>query len=235
MNRLLTWLLFASFASIGQTRQPMAMTLAQPVSSFDSQGQSRLMALARLGSTTHLSILVEAGSMAFLQQPVSVDVDGQTLEHVITQIVRGPEQYRVRQAGSLLVIYPERPAQPINRILKMPLGPITYHGKTYDDLDMLLASMLQAASGCINYGHGESGGDPPLAIPPFCLSSGTFELIIERAALAPQPTMWVVGPDDGTRGCMPDPLVQVESAFLDPNPSPASSPIRETSGPDFIK
>ena len=44
-----------------------------------------------------------------------------------------------------------------------------------------------------------------IGIPNFDLRSATFEGIVERAAKAPIPTMWIVLPDSGEPGCIADP------------------------------
>jgi len=72
-----------------------------------------------------------------------------------------------------------------------------------------------------------------VGIPDFDLQSATFEEIVEQTAKAPIPTMWIVLPDSGERGCIanPDSLWQVG---IYNNDTRSTFAFREAIGPILV-
>jgi hypothetical protein len=85
--------------------------------------------------------------MKFMEEPITANDDAESLESAISRIVSGPETYKVKLRGSLLVIYPTLPQTLINRVLSLELGQITYKGTTIADLDETLSYAVEGASG----------------------------------------------------------------------------------------
>ena len=242
--RLLSLLLLCA-CNISPGQQPAA-NLRQ-IDHFEITSRSRLVALAKLGAATRTTLLVEAGDMSFLAQPIAISADHQTVDEVSLKILRGKEHYAVRRLGSLVVLYPMQPLQPINRFLALPLGPISFRQKSISSLDPLIGYYIRLATDCHPQGFGWAGPPLDLDIPAFSLDPATFETIVEQVAKASEPTMWVVLPDSGKPGCIDNPEHQWEIGFYsygpdgfhtsDPMDRPNSDAqvFRQSSGPELVK
>lgn len=185
------------------TMQPQSRPPEQRlIPTFAVRQTSRLSALARLGALTKTSILVEADSLRFLQEPVSIVTQHATVFAVATEILRGPEPYSIRQQAELLIVFSTRHR---SRMLTLPLGPFRFTGNSLSVLSALLGSQVSAATGCEPSGWATAGPSLDLAIPPIQLTSATFEQIAAVVAQSPEPSMWVVEPDPTDTGCVPIP------------------------------
>ena len=214
----------------GQTRP----TLAQPVYRFKSEGKSRLVALARLGAAVQISILVESGSLKFLEEPITVRADAEPLESVINRIVSGPEHFKVKPRGSLLVIYPTLLHVPTNRLLSLKFAPITYQGTTIFDLNQTLLYAIERASGCKNVGFVWTGMAFKLSVPPFHLASSNLEDIAEKVAESSERWMWVVAPTRRHRGCINELFGTSQFSVYDTEEG-RYLPFSSSIGPDFVR
>ncbi len=198
---------------------------------------SRLVALVELGTQTKTSLLIEAGDLDFLQAPISISIsnDRTTKTELIKRILAGPEHYTVEQRGKLLVVYPTQPAKPLNRILSLSLGPFAFKEKAISSLNPLIAYYIQMKTGC--HPQGWLWGGPPLDldIPPFSLPAATFEDIVEQVAKAPEPTMWVVEPDDGRGGCIDNPEEHWQVGFYSDDPARGNPIFRQSVGPQLVR
>jgi hypothetical protein len=217
-----------SAAQTGQITPPAGLT--KNVSSVESR--SRLAALADLGARTRTSLLVEAGNLAFLQQEIPAPKPLPEFADEVEVILSGPELYRVKRLGKLMVIAPEKPARPTNRILRLQLGPLSFTGKSISDLNPLISVRIQQVTGCAGVGFVQTGLRFDLAIPSFSKETIVFEDVIEQVANAPEPTMWVIGPDDGTSGCIADP--QWEVGFFDYATRHPRPVFRQSVGPQLV-
>lgn len=112
-------LLLANIVLVAQTIQPSE----RRVEHFEVRGASRLAALAKLGSLSNTSLLVEVDSIPELQTPVSFSIDHTTVSAVARRLL--PEEYVFRDVGSLLIISPRAGAR--NRILTLSLGSFALH------------------------------------------------------------------------------------------------------------
>jgi hypothetical protein len=175
------------------------------IEQFTAVGSSRLHALADLGRITKSTLLVEAGDIGFLEKRITLTAYQKTLDKLIAAIVDGKETYKVKHQGSLTIIYPVAPANPLNRILTIPLGEFSFTGDSVSDLDPYLAFRLREVTGCRPQGYAYAGPPMQIGIPKFSLPAATFEEVVEQVARASLPTMWVVLPDSGQSGCMSDP------------------------------
>ena len=231
MKWLLMTLTFAATLahSQGQTRP----TLVQSVDGFESEGKSRLVALARLGAAMHTSILVESGSLKFLQEPITLRADAEPLGSVLNRIVSGPEHYKVKLRGSLLVIYPTLPRAPINRLLSLNLGPIAYQGTTIFDLNQTVLYAIERASGCKAVGFVWAGLAFKLSIPPFQLASSTFEDVAEKVAESSERWMWVVAPKYHRPGCINELFGTSQLVVYDTEPG-RYLPFSSSVGPSLV-
>jgi hypothetical protein len=227
---LLLSLMCACSAALGQHTSPEP----RRVDHFEITEQSRLVALAKLGAATKTSLLVEGGDMRFLAQPVTFSADHRTVEELIVSLLRGPEHYTNRRLGALVVVYPTISSKPINRILNLPLGPFSFKEKSISSLDPLISFQIRLATGCHPQGYMWAGPTLDLDIPPFSLKSATFEGIIEQVAKAPEPTMWVVVPDAGKRGCIDDPMNLWEVGFYNYDANHNQS-FTQSSGPFIVR
>ena len=140
--------------------------------------------------------------MKFMEESITIHADAEPLESVINKIVRGPEHYKVKRRGSLLIIYPAPPHAPINRMLSLKFRPITYQGRTIFDLNRTLLYAIERASGCRNVGFAWAGIAFKLSVPPFRLASSTFEDVAEKVAESSERWMWVIAPNHHHRGCI---------------------------------
>lgn len=134
---------------------------------------SRLHALATLGRMTDSSILIEAGDMPFLEEPVTISEHQKSFDELVRVVLPGSENYKVKRRGALSIIYPLTPRKPRNRILTLQLGRFSFKNKSVSSLSPRLAFQIQEVTGCHPQGFAYSG--PPLdsAIPDFDLSSAT--------------------------------------------------------------
>jgi hypothetical protein len=205
------------------------------VEHFEILERSRLVALAKLGAATKTSLLVEGGDIRFLEQSITLSADRQTVDELILKILRGREHYATTHRGVLIVAYPTRPSKPINRILKLPLGPFSFDGKSISSLDPLISFYIRRATGCRPQGYMWVGPPLHLDIPRFTLKSATFERIVEQVAKAPEPTMWTVMPNAGDRGCIDDPESLWEVGFYDYGLNGNPMTFRGSSGPQVVK
>ena len=215
-----------------QTGQITAPGQTQNVSSVESR--SRLAALADLGARTRTSLLIEAGDLAFLQQEIPAPKPLPEFADEVEVILSGPELYKVKRLGKLMVIAPEKPARPTNRILRLQLGPLSFTGKSISDLNPLISVRIQQVTGCTGAGFVLTGLRFDLAIPSFSKETIVFEDVIEQVANAPEPTMWVIGPDDGASGCIADPQ-QWEVGFFDYGTRHPRPVFRQSVGPQFVQ
>jgi hypothetical protein len=170
---------------------------------FTVTNVSRLHALATLGRVAHSSLLVEAGDLHFLQEPVTISENRKSFDELVHTILAGREDYAVMRKVPLNIIYPRKPGKPRNRILTLHLGQFSFKDKTLPALDGELAFAIAQVTGCHRQGYAIEGfGESD--IPNFDLRSATFQLVVQQVAKAPTPTMWVVLPDSGERGCISD-------------------------------
>ncbi len=242
----LSFLLALMFACCASPGQEAAANLRQ-VEHFKITGRSRLAALAKLGAATSSTLLVEAGDISFLSQPITLSADHETVDELALNILLGREHYATRRLGALLILYPTRPLTPINRILTLPLGPVSFHGTAISSLNPTLGYSIRLATGCNPQGWMWAGPPLDLDIPPFSLDPATFETILAQVAKASEPTMWVVLPDSGKPGCIDNPESQWEVGFYsygpdgfytaDPKYDPNSDPrvFRQSAGPEIVQ
>ena len=199
---------------------------------FVVSGVSRLNALARLGAATQSTLLIVCGDMHFLREPVTLSESHKTQDELIIAILHGREHYHPIRRGPLIVVSPTRPIVPTNRILALPLGGISFNDKSISSLSPLLDFYIRKATGCDPSGYGYAG--PPLAVnvPDFTLRSATFQSVLERVAAASLPTMWVMLPDSGKSGCIPNPASMWQVGLYAGNGS--DNPFLESSGPQLV-
>ena len=112
--RVCVGVLLTNFVAMAQTIQPSK----RQVEHFEVTGASRLAALAKLGSLSNTSLLIEVDSLPELQAPVAISIDRTTVSAVAGRLL--PAEYVLRDVGSLLIISPRAGAR--NRILNLPLG-----------------------------------------------------------------------------------------------------------------
>lgn len=172
---------------------------------FTSTNVSRLRALATLGRITNSSLLVEAGDMRFLEEPATISENQKSFDELAQVILAGPEHYVVEHRRNLNIIYPVSPGKPRNRILTLQLGRFTFNGSSVSSLSPNLGFQISQVTGCHLNGFAYGGPPMDIGIPHFDLGSATFEEVVEQAARAPIPTMWIVLPDNGETGCIANP------------------------------
>lgn len=199
---------------------------------FMVSGVPRLNALARLGAASKSTLLIECGDMRFLTEPVTLSAWHKTEDELIIAILRGPERYTANHRGALTIVSPQRPLVPTNRILSLPLGSFSFRGRSIPSLSSLLDFYIRMATGCHPASYAYAGPPMELKIRPFVLKSATFQGVIERAAGASLPTMWVVLPDAGKGGCIADPGSMWQVGFY--ADSQLESPFRESTGPQIV-
>jgi hypothetical protein len=201
---------------------------------FTVTDTSRLRALATLGRITKSSLLVEAGDMRFLEESVTLSEHQKSFDELVRAILPGNENYVVRRRGTLKIIHPVAPRKPLNRILTLQLGSFSFKSKTVSTLSPNLAFRIREVTGCNPQGFAYAGPPMDTGIPDFDLPSATFEEIIEQTAKAPTPTMWIVLPDSGERGCISDPGSLWQVGIYNDN---AQFPFafREASGPTLVR
>jgi hypothetical protein len=234
------WLLLFSLVNscwpaLGQQSVPQL----RPVVQFQVHGLSRLAALENLGFATGTSLLIEGGDIKFLQQPITMTAHRDTVAGVIHTILHGKENYKIHRRGALLILRPAAPSRPPNRILKLRMTDFSFTGNSISSLSPLIGFYLREATGCDPQGYAYVGPPMSLDIPPIHLKSASFQDIVERVASASQPTMWIVKPDTGERGCISNPhdLWQVilyggRLGFHKENGQ--QRPFRESTGPQLV-
>jgi hypothetical protein len=200
------------------------------VDHFMVSGVSRLNALARLGAATQSTLLIECGDMRFLREPVTLSEWHETQDELIIAILNGRERYLPTHRGPLIIVYPTNPLMATNRILRLPLGSISFTGKSISSLSPLIDFYLRKSTGCDPTGYVYAGPPMEVDIPAFTLRFATFQTVLERVADASLPTMWVVLPDSGQRGCIPDPGSMWQVGLYAGNDS--HSPFQESIGPN---
>ena len=235
------WLLLFSLANaccpaLGQQPVPQL----RPVVQFQVHSLSRLAALEDLGFATNTSLLIEGGDIGFLQQPISMTADRDTVAGVINTILHGKENYTILQRDALLILRPAAPSRPLNRILKLRMTDFSFTGNSISSLSPLIGFYLQKATGCDPQGYAYIGPPMSLDIPPIHLKSASFEDIVERVASASQPTMWILKPDTRERGCISNPnelwQVILYGGRLDfHTESGQQRPFRESIGPQLVR
>jgi len=221
--------------TVSGTSQVYQVGRAKPpeLDRFVVSGVSRLSALARLGAATQSTLLIVCGDMHFLSEPVSLSESHKTQDELIIAILHGRERYLPIHRGLLSIVSPTRPLVPTNRILGLPLGGISFNGKSISSLSPLLDFYIRKSTGCGPTGYGYAGPPLEVNIPPFTLRSATFQSVIERVAGASLPTMWVVLPDSGKSGCIPDPASMWQvGLYAD---SDSSNPFQESIGPQLVR
>ena len=203
------------------------------VAHFEVHNTPRLLAIARLGALTRISILVEADTLPYLQAPVSLIADNATAFTLASEILRGSEPYRVREQGKLLIFFPTRNR---SRLLTLPLGPFRLDNGSLTALLFRLGDQLRLVSGCKPQTYASAGPSSDLAIPPMDLPSATLEQIITLVAEAPMPSMWVIEPQPTISGCIPDPLAHWQVGFygFGSRFTNCDIPFRESIGPNLV-
>jgi hypothetical protein len=231
--RYLAWLVIVLLTSAASC-QPVKPR-ERLISHFQVEGVSRLAALAKVGALTNTTLLVEAGSLAFLQAPVVMTVDDTTVAIVIHEILRGLDSYKLRDEGALLIL---STSGRLNRTLNLPLGTFTFTGHSISDLQPLMAYFVRRATGCNPQGFGWAGPPMDLDIPPIQLARATLEQIIARVADAPEASMWIVGPEPSSRGCIDNPTSRWQVGLYGYGFGRAltgcGTPFRETVGPPLL-
>jgi hypothetical protein len=235
MRRLISFAALLFSFTVSGTSQMPHVGKANPTQQLDRfvvSGVSRLNALARLGAATDSTLLIVCGETHFLNETITLDASHKTQDEIIIAILHGRERYLPIHRGLLIVVSPTAPSVPTNRILELPLGKIAFDGKSISSLSPLLAFYIRTSTGCNPSGYGYAG--PPMVanIPPFTLRSATFQSVLERVAGASLPTMWVLLPDSGKSGCIPDPgsMWQV-GLYAGPN---SDNPFQESIGPQLV-
>jgi hypothetical protein len=218
--------------AFAQTGDPGARRVEQ----FEVEGVSRFAALAKLGALTKTSLLIEAGSLPFLQTPVTLSSRNSSVDILIANILHGRERYLIRHRGLLLILSPAHPARPLNRMLTVPLGTFSFTGDSLSSLSPYLEFYIRRATGCQPSGYSYVGPALRLAIPPIKLKSATFESVVARVAEAPEPIMWVVEPDSGERGCIGHPASHWEVGLYgtDRQLTSSQTPLRASIGPELV-
>jgi hypothetical protein len=216
----------SSPGQMGKAKSPLQLDR------FAVSGISRLNALARLGAATQSTLLIVCGDMHSLSQPVTLSESHKTQDEVIIAILTGREHYLPTHRGSLIIVSPTRPSAPINRILGLQLGGISFNGQSISSLSPLIAFYIRKSTGCNPTGYGYAG--PPMAvnIPAFTLRSATFQSVVMRVADASLPTMWVLLPDAGKSGCIPDPGSMWQVGLYAGTDS--DNPFQESIGPQLV-
>jgi hypothetical protein len=209
------------------------VSVSNRVPHFAVKRQSRLAALAQLGSITNSSLLVEAGDMDFLKAPVTLSEDDRSFDELIVLILRGRERYTVRRQGRLTIAYPLDPHQPLNRILTVQLRHFQFNGRSVSALDPYLAFKIREATGCHPQGYGYAGPPMDAGIPAFDISTATFTDVVVDAANASVPTMWVLLPNSGESGCISDPGSMWEVGMY--GDAQFQWPFRESIGPQVVR
>jgi hypothetical protein len=232
-------LLFSLVNSCWPAPGQQSVPQLRPVVQFQVHGLSRLSALENLGFATGTSFLIEGGDIKFLQQPITMTADRDTVGGVIHTILRGKENYTIHRTGALLILRPAAPSRPLNRILKLRMTDFSFTGNSISSLSPMIGFYLRKATGCDPQGYAYIGPPMSLDIPPIHLKSASFQDIVERVASASQPTMWIVKPDTGERGCISNPneLWQVilyggRLGFHTENGQ--QRPHRESTGPQLV-
>ena len=171
----------------------------RPVERFRVHGASRLAALAKVGSLTNTSILVEADDLTFLQTPIDADFDRDTVREAIEHILGAEKTLTVRENGALLIVSTSRVK---DRSMQETLGHFRFTGQRYSLFGPWLAETIRVASGCAPMGTAWAGPEMGVTIPSIDIYGATFEKIVARVADAPEATMWVVQ-DAGEASRMP--------------------------------
>ena len=225
--QMVPWFLLASALAAGQDLQQR--TLAH----FTVTAEPRLTALARLGAATNTTILVEAGAMPYLQIPVSVDAYSSNVAAIADRILKGDDSYDIGARGALLLIAAR---DTHNRLLTLPLGPITFRGGALSGIIPLLGYMVAEATGCSPGGYGWAGPSMDANISPFHLDDATAEQVIEDVAAAGQPSMWVIAPEPSATGCVANPGAGWEVGLYGFGRLFAScaTPFSSSAGPQYV-
>lgn len=171
--------------------------------------------------------------MNFLETPVSLSADHRTFDELVSLILRGKEQYTVRHEGRLTIIYPLAPRHPLNRILTVQLHHFRFTAGSVSLLEPYLGNKIREATGCHLEGGFVNGLAMDIGIPEISLSSAVFADIVARVANADVPTMWVVVPDSGERGCILDPWRMWQVGIY--GDGEAEPPLRWSSGPQLVR
>ena len=202
------------------------------VRKFEVGGASRLGALAKLGSLTNTSLLIEVDSLAALQTPIVLTVESTTVADVLHSLL--PPGYVFHNQDSLLIVSPRAGAN--NRVLTLPLGALSLHPDGISGLEPYLAFLIERATGCNPKGYGWAGPSMTLAIPQMTLAHATFEKIVTRVADAPEASMWIVTRETSTKGCIHDPASrwQIGLYGFGRLSGGCQIPFRESVGPTFI-
>lgn len=217
---------------IGQVSRPSDAEPAQELGQFAVSGVSRLNALAKLGAATRSTLLVVCGDMRFLSEPVTLFQSHKSLDDLVMAVLRGRERYFPVHRGRLIVISATRPRARRNRILNLPLGAVSFNGKAISSLSPLLDLYIRKFTGCNPTGYGYAGPAMEAGIPPFALETATFEKVVEQVAMAPVPSMWILSPDTGKNGCIPNPGSMWQVGLYAGVGS--EHPFRESTGPQFV-
>lgn len=138
----------------------------RPVVQFQVHSLSRLAALENLGFATNTSLLIEGGDINFLQQPITMTADRDTVAGVINTILHGKENYTILQRDALLILRPAAPSRPLNRILKLRMTNFSFTGNSISSLSPLIGFYLRKATGCDPQGYVYVGPPMSLDIPP---------------------------------------------------------------------
>jgi hypothetical protein len=203
------------------------------VDHFQVEGASRLAALAKLGALTNTTLLIEAGSLDFLQAPITMAINHTTVALVVGDILHGLDSYKIRDEGALLIL--STPG-PLNRTLNLPLGIFSFTGKSISSLHPFLAFLIRRATGCNPQGYGWAGPAMDLDMPPIQLAQATLEKVVAKVADASEASMWVIGPEPSSEGCIDNPgsRWQVGLYGFGRVFSGCETPFRESVGPPLV-
>lgn len=226
--RLCAGLLLANLVASAQDVRPSV----RPVEHYEVTGASRLAALAKLGSLTNTTFLVEIDRLHSFKVPVHLRIDNTTVDGVMRQLL--PAEYIVRERGSLLIVSPRAGAR--NRVLTLPLAQFRMHPEGISSVEPYLAFTVRRATGCKPQGYGWAGPPMQLAIPDISFTHATLEKIVGRVADAPEASMWIVTRESSITGCINDPASkwQVGLYGFGRASTGCQTPFRESVGPSFI-
>lgn len=224
-------LISAMMISVGSAQQVLPSERFMPA--FRVHGASRLAALARVGSLTQTSMLVEAGDMPALQAVVSFDTGPTTVRDAVHLILGSRIPYTLRDEGRLLIV---STATVHDRMLALPLGPFHFTGGEYSSLDGPLEGALRKATGCPLMGWAWAGPETAEGLPEIQLANATFEKIVARTADGPEAGIWIVQTKRRPHVCMGRPAFEWQFGVygFGAGFSTCQEPLRSSAGPKFL-
>src|SRR5260370_2668270 len=174
-------LLFSLVNSCWPALGQQSVTQVRPVVEFQVRGLARLAALENLGFATGTSLLIEGGDIKFLQQPITMTADRDTVAGVINTILHGKENYTILRRGALLILHPAAPSRPLNRILKLRMTDFSFTGNSISSLSPMIGFYLRKTTGGDPQGYAYVGPPMSLYIPPIHLKSPSSQSIATHA------------------------------------------------------